>query len=36
MKEKILDGKKKGMPVLLLILTLYVVAGAALVWAAIR
>ena len=36
MKEKILDGKKKGMPVLLLILTLYVVAVAALVWAAIR
>ena len=36
MKEKILDGKKKGMPMLLLILTLYVVAVVALVWAAIR
>ena len=36
MKEKVLDGKKKGMPVLLLILFLYVVAVAALVWAAIR
>ena len=36
MKEKILDGKKKGMPMLLLILALYVVAVAALIWAAIR
>ncbi len=36
MKEKILNGKKKGMPMLLLILLLYVVAVAALVWAAIR
>ena len=36
MKEKILEGKKKGMPMLLLILALYVVAVVALVWAAIR
>ena len=36
MEEKILAGKKRGMPMLLLILALYAVAVAALVWAAIR
>ena len=36
MKEKILTGKKKGMPVLLLILALYVLAVAGIVWAAVQ
>ncbi|MBM6924642.1 SPFH domain-containing protein [Pseudoflavonifractor phocaeensis] len=36
MEEKILTGKKKGMPMLLLILALYALAVAGLVWGAIR
>ena len=36
MEEKILTGKKKGMPMLLLILALYVLAVVGIVWAAIQ
>lgn len=36
MEEKILTGKKKGMPMLLLILALYVLAVVGIVWAAVQ
>lgn len=36
MEEKILTGKKKGMPMLLLILALYVLAIVGIVWAAVQ
>ena len=36
MEEKILTGKKKGMPMLLLILALYVLAVIGIVWAAVQ
>ena len=36
MKEKILTGKKKGMPMLVLILALYVLAVVGIVWAAVQ
>ena len=36
MEEKILTGKKKGMPMLLLILALYALAVVGIVWAAVR
>ncbi len=36
MEEKILTGKKKGMPMLLIILALYVLAVVGLIWGAIR